>query len=44
MNGNGTNRFDIAICGGSFVGLALARALVAMAPGAYKLAIVEQLR
>ncbi|MGO9483288.1 MAG: FAD-dependent monooxygenase [Rhodomicrobium sp.] len=42
MNGNGTNRFDIAICGGSFVGLALARALVAMAPGAYKLAIVEQ--
>ncbi len=35
-------RFDIVICGGSFVGLALARALIAMAPGAYSIAIIEQ--
>ena len=42
MNGNDTNRFDIVICGGSFVGLALARALSAMAPGIYKIAVVEQ--
>ena len=42
MNVNGTNRFDIVICGGSFVGLALARALCAEAPGIYKIAIVEQ--
>lgn len=42
MNVNGTNRFDIVICGGSFVGLALARALSAMAPGIYKIAVVEQ--
>jgi 2-octaprenyl-6-methoxyphenol hydroxylase len=37
-----TKRFDIIICGGSFVGLALARALHAMAPGAYSIAIAEQ--
>ncbi len=42
MNGNETNRFDIVICGGSFVGLTLARALCAMAPGVYRIAIVEQ--
>ncbi|MFZ0570227.1 MAG: FAD-dependent monooxygenase [Rhodomicrobium sp.] len=36
------DRFDIVICGGSFVGLALARALCAMAPGVYRIAIVEQ--
>ena len=42
MNGNETNRFDIVICGGSFVGLALARTLSAMAPGIYKIAVVEQ--
>ncbi len=42
MNVNGTNHFDIVICGGSFVGLALARALLAMAPGIYKIAVVEQ--
>ncbi len=42
MNASQTNRFDIAICGGSFVGLALARALCAMAPGAYSIAIIEQ--
>jgi 2-octaprenyl-6-methoxyphenol hydroxylase len=42
VNATGTNRFDIVICGGSFVGLALARALSAMAPGCYSIAIVEQ--
>jgi 2-octaprenyl-6-methoxyphenol hydroxylase len=42
VNASETNRFDIAICGGSFVGLALARALSAMAPGAYSIAIIEQ--
>ncbi len=42
MNVNATNHFDIVICGGSFVGLALARALSAMAPGIYKIAVVEQ--
>ena len=42
MTGNGTNRFDIVICGGSFVGLALARALTVLAPGIYKIAIAEQ--
>lgn len=42
MNASETNRFDIVICGGSFVGLALARALSAMAPGAYRIAVVEQ--
>ena len=42
MNVNETNRFDIVICGGSFVGLALARALTAMAPGGYRIAVVEQ--
>lgn len=41
MNQNATNRFDIVIGGGSFVGLALARALTAMAPGGYRIAIVE---
>ncbi len=35
-------RFDIVTCGGSFVGLALARALSAEAPGAFSIAIVEQ--
>jgi 2-octaprenyl-6-methoxyphenol hydroxylase len=35
-------RFDVAICGGSFVGLALARALTSLAPGAFRIAIVEQ--
>jgi 2-octaprenyl-6-methoxyphenol hydroxylase len=39
---SGEERFDIVICGGSFVGLALARALIAMAPGAYSIAIIEQ--
>ena len=34
--------FDIVICGGSFVGLALARALSAEAPGAFSIALVEQ--
>jgi 2-octaprenyl-6-methoxyphenol hydroxylase len=42
VNVNATNHFDIVICGGSFVGLALARALSAMAPGIYKIAVVEQ--
>jgi 2-octaprenyl-6-methoxyphenol hydroxylase len=42
VNARETNRFDIIICGGSFVGLALARALQAMAPGAYSIAIAEQ--
>ncbi len=42
MNESETNRFDIVICGGSFVGLALARALCAMAPGIYRIAIVER--
>ena len=42
MNVNATNHFDIVIGGGSFVGLALARALSAMAPGIYKIAVVEQ--
>jgi 2-octaprenyl-6-methoxyphenol hydroxylase len=36
------SRFDIVICGGSFVGLALARALTAEAPGAFSIGIVEQ--
>ncbi len=35
-------RFDIAICGGSFVGLALARALTTEAPGAFSIALIEQ--
>jgi 2-octaprenyl-6-methoxyphenol hydroxylase len=35
-------RFDIVICGGSFAGLALARAITAAAPGAFSIAIVEQ--
>ena len=35
-------RFDIVICGGSFVGLALARTLAAEAPGVFSIAIVEQ--
>jgi 2-octaprenyl-6-methoxyphenol hydroxylase len=39
---NGTSRFDIVICGGGFAGIALARALAAMAPGMYKIAVVEQ--
>ena len=34
--------FDIVICGGSFVGLALARTLCAEAPGAFSIGIVEQ--
>ena len=42
VSANGTSRFDIVICGGGFAGLALARALAAMAPGAYKIAVVEQ--
>jgi 2-octaprenyl-6-methoxyphenol hydroxylase len=42
MNASEAKRFDIAICGGSFVGLALARALDAMAPGAYRVALIEQ--
>ncbi len=42
MDATGKGRFDIVICGGSFVGLALARALTAQAPGAYSIAIVEQ--
>ncbi len=35
-------RFDIVISGGSFVGLALARAMTAMAPGVFVIAIIEQ--
>ncbi len=42
MSASNTNRFDIVICGGSFVGLALARTLSAMAPDAYSIAVVEQ--
>lgn len=42
MNAIEKSRFDIVICGGSFVGLALARALIAEAPGAFSIAIVEQ--
>ena len=44
VNENKKTRFDIVICGGSFVGLALARALSAEAPGAFSIAIVEQRR
>ena len=44
VNENEKTRFDIVICGGSFVGLALARALSAEAPGAFSIAIVEQRR
>ncbi len=36
------DEFDIAICGGSFVGLALARALTAMAPRVFSIALIEQ--
>ena len=36
------SRFDIVICGGSFVGLALAKALSALAPGAFSIALIEQ--
>jgi 2-octaprenyl-6-methoxyphenol hydroxylase len=42
VNTRKTNRFDLIICGGSFVGLTLARALHATAPGAYSVAIAEQ--
>ena len=42
VNENEKTQFDIVICGGSFVGLALARALSAEAPGAFSIAIVEQ--
>ena len=42
MNESEKTRFDIVICGGSFVGLALARALSAEAPGAFSIALVEQ--
>ena len=42
MTGTDKNRFDIVICGGGFVGLALARALVAEAPGVFSLGLVEQ--
>lgn len=42
MNATEANRFDIVICGGSFAGLALARALTAMAPGGYSIAAVER--
>jgi 2-octaprenyl-6-methoxyphenol hydroxylase len=42
VNASTTNRFDIVICGGSFVGLALARALHSMAAGACTVAIAEQ--
>jgi 2-octaprenyl-6-methoxyphenol hydroxylase len=42
VNASETKPFDIVICGGSFVGLALARALDAMAPGAYSIALIEQ--
>ena len=35
-------RFEIVICGGSFVGLALARTLSVEAPGVFSIAIVEQ--
>ena len=42
MNESEKTRFDIVICGGSFVGLALARTLSAEAPGAFSIAVVEQ--
>jgi 2-octaprenyl-6-methoxyphenol hydroxylase len=42
MNTNERGRFDIVICGGSFVGLALARALIALAPDTFSIALVEQ--
>ncbi len=42
MNESEKTRFDIVICGGSFVGLALARALSAEAPGVFSIAVVEQ--
>lgn len=42
MNAIERNRFDIVICGGSFVGLALARALIALTPGRFSIALIEQ--
>jgi len=42
VNETQTSRFDVVICGGSFVGLALARALEASAPGAFSIAVIEQ--
>jgi 2-octaprenyl-6-methoxyphenol hydroxylase len=42
VTGNEKSRFDIVICGGSFVGLALARALAAEAPGVFSVGVVEQ--
>lgn len=42
MDGPST-RFDIVIVGGSFVGLALARALVAAAPDSFRIAMVERM-
>ncbi len=42
VNQAAKSRFDLVICGGSFVGLALARALTKGAPGAFSIAIVEQ--
>jgi 2-octaprenyl-6-methoxyphenol hydroxylase len=42
MTASQSQRFDVVICGGSFVGLALARALSALAPGAYAIAVIEQ--
>jgi len=42
VNVNEKTSFDIVICGGSFVGLALAKTLSAEAPGAFSIAIVEQ--
>ena len=41
MNALEKSRFDIVICGGSFVGLALARALSTL-PGAFSVALIEQ--
>jgi len=42
VNAIENKRFDLVICGGSFAGLALARTLTALAPGAFSIAIVEQ--
>jgi len=42
VNAFDKSRFDIVICGGSFVGLALARALSLLSSGAFSIALVEQ--
>lgn len=42
MTENDAHPFDIVICGGSFVGLAMARALTALAPGEYRIGLIER--